>query len=168
MNQSNSNPYQPPVADLHDLQSDSKILNFTRFTAWGVFGLSVLTLGIYPIYWMYSRALTVNENHSNRISLGLLYGLVITTILSFASEFFGDSDSAVLVSGVLTVVYIVLYLTVLFTLRNRLQDIINTEKTPYISSLSGVLTFFFNSIYLQYKINEAIDAEKTMANVGVE
>lgn len=160
MNENNANPYQTPEANLNISQPQGKIVNFKRFTAWGVFGLSVITLGIYPIYWMYSRALTVNDNHGNKISMGLLHGLIAATVFSFAAEFLGDSETAAMVSLVVTVAYMVLYLIVLFTLRARLQDIINVNNSPYNQPLSGVLTFLFNCIYLQYKINEAIDSNQ--------
>ena len=110
MNENNANPYQTPEANLNISQSQGKIVNFKRFTAWGVFGLSVITLGIYPIYWMYSRALTVNDNHDNKISMGLLHGLIAATVFSFAAEFLGDSETAAMVSLVVTVAYMAIHL----------------------------------------------------------
>jgi len=157
------NPYQTPEANLNTTGVNGKVLNFKRFTAWGVFGLSIITLGIYPIYWMYTRALTVNQNHDNKISMGLLQGLVGIAVLSFASGFLGTSSEAQMVSQLISVAYFVIYLTVLFSLRNRIQEVINSDGSAFQSHLSGIMTFFFNTIYLQYKINEAIDSNSAGA-----
>jgi len=152
------NPYQTPEAELRSIGGNSRINVFKRFSAWGVFGLSVITFGIYPIYWMYSRSMVVNENFDNKINSGWLIGLIIVAILSFTSEFFlGQNQSSQILSLLITVAYMVVYLVVLFSLRNRLEEIISDSGSAFNVSIGGVMTFFFNAIYLQYKINEAID-----------
>lgn len=150
------NPYKTPAADLASTDNDKSILQFKRFSAWGVFGLSVITLGIYPIYWLYTRAQVVNSNHEKQISSALLMSMVLVTILSFASSFFGEGNIALIVGLVVAIAYMVIYILVLFKVRNRLVDIMNKSCTS-VYKLGPVLTFFFFSIYLQYKLNQCID-----------
>jgi len=156
MAEAENNPYRTPEAPLKQAVDKESILLFKRFTAWGVFGLTIVTIGIYPVYWMYSRATVINSFHENKISPVFLYTLVVAVILSTATLFFGPGDTEVIIGGVITIVYFVVYLIVLFKIRNRLQVIVNqTSDKTY--NLSIILTFFFYVIYLQYKINECID-----------
>ena len=152
----NENPYKTPEAHLVQTTSDKSILAFKRFSAWGVFGLTIVTLGIYPYFWMYTRTKTINSIHENVISPALVSAFLVVVALSYASSFFGESQQAILAGLAISLLYLVLYLVVLFKIRNRLQDIINrSSNNPY--KLGTILTFFFSSIYLQYKINECID-----------
>ena len=151
MAEDSENPYRAPD-QLTKTGKGSSILAFNRFSAWGVFGLTIITLGIYPIYWMYTRATIVNSLHGKKISSALLNSLVVVTILSFLSNFNSESGMALVVG----IVYLVIYLMVLFKIRNRLQDILTgSSKTEQV--LGTGFTFFFFTIYLQYKINQCID-----------
>ena len=151
--QSDNNQTSNDLADL---------LRIGRFSAWFVFGLSIITIGIYPIYWMYTRAKIINSLHENKISSTLLTSLIIVTVLSYGLDFFGsdndlESEISIDIVGLfIGLVYLILYLVVLFKIRNRLQIIINrTSNQSY--ELGSVFTFFFFVIYLQYKINQSID-----------
>ena len=54
------------------------------------------------------------------------------------------------------IIDLLVYLVVLFAIRNRLLDIVNNDsETTY--QLNALFTLLFGPIYLQYKINEAID-----------
>jgi hypothetical protein len=156
MNELVDNPYKAPEANLVQSTNDKGILEFKRFSAWGVLGLTIITLGIYPCYWMYSRTVTINSLHESTIPLVLPISLFCLAILSFASDLFGESEAATIAGLVILLVYFVLYLVVLFKIRNRLQSIINRSSNKQYK-LGIVLTFFFYVIYLQYKINEYID-----------
>lgn len=156
MNEAADNPYKSPEAHLDQSISDKNVQILGRFTAWGVFALTILTLGIYPIYWMYSRAKIINTLHEDKISSALLILFVVAEILWYSSVIFGGSEAAIQAGGVIAVVNMVLYLIVLFTIRNRLQDIVNRSGNKQYK-VGIVLTFFFFVIYLQYKINKCID-----------
>lgn len=156
MNAPDDNPYKTPEAYLVQSTNDKSILEFRRFTAWGVFGLTIITFGIYPYYWMYSRAKTINSLHDDKIPMVLPISLLGVVFLSYASSFFGESAEAIYASLAITLIYLVLYLVVLFKIRNRLQDIIDRSANKQYK-LGIIMTFFFYAIYLQYKINECID-----------
>ncbi len=158
MEQATNNPYKTPDAELVKTADASSVNKLGRFSAWAVFGLTVITLGIYPLYWMFTRAGTINTLHENKISSALLISLVVVTILSFGSNFLDQTQPEVIIAGmVIGIVYMVLYLMVLFKIRNRLQDILS-DAYGQSFRVGPVLTFFFFAIYLQYKINHCIDA----------
>lgn len=157
MTEETTNIYKAPESDLSVNSSSDGVQNFSRFTAWGVFGLSIITFGIYPIYWLYSRAQVLNGFHERKISNGLLMTLLVVVITSFLigfaqgfSEELGFIDA---LAGLLNLAYFILYLVVLFGFRNRMINVLNTSLNP-------VFTFFGNVIYLQYKINQAIDNQQ--------
>ena len=154
----NSSPYASPSAELIQQSNDNKsILEFKRFSAWGVAGLSIITLGIYPVYWLWSRAEIINRLHDKKITKPWLIALVTTTIVSTVMSLVPSEDPTFLiVSSVMGLAYFVPYIVVLFRSRNNLQDIMGAENNQTYK-LNGVLTFFASTIYLQYKINECID-----------
>lgn len=149
--------YKAPESSLLNNTEKGSITQMKRFSAWGVFGLTLITVGIYPIYWLYNRAESINLFHSNKISKNLLNSFLLFVVLSFAIEIFlniyPNNDLVNILSVIVSIIYLILYLVVLFAIRNRLKAIIGTAISP-------VLTFLFNAIYLQYRINKAIDQEK--------
>ncbi len=152
-----SNPYTAPTANLNAPLNNGKLKQLPRFSAWWVFLLNIVTLGIYPLWWLYSRASTLNQIQSRPIALELIYVLVVVLLGSFALGFvagFSGEEYAVIENS-LSIAYWVLYLITAFTIRNRLHDVF-IEEGHHVRT-GPILTFFFSSIYLQYKINEAID-----------
>lgn len=153
MNSVNGNPYSAPESDVSTVELATGIDNFDRFSAWAVFGLSVITFGIYPIYWMYTRSQTLNSFHDKKISPLLLTTFLLLVITSFITGLFPQTEGVVLMlAGIVNLLYLVVYLVVLFGLRNRLNEIVMDEISP-------VITFFGSAIYLQYAINKCIDQQ---------
>ena len=154
--ESSDNPYKTPEAHLAQPTNDKSILSFSRFSAWWVFALTIVTFGIYPYFWMYSRTQIINSQHNNKISSILTVSFLVGTLFSYASSFFGQSHAVNVAVMVITLVFLVLYIVLILKMRNRLQDIINrSSNTQY--RLNRVLAIFFYAIYLQYKIKECID-----------
>ena len=152
MESAGSNPYKAPESDVLNRNLECKVSNFKRFSAWGVFGLGFITLGIYYVYWIYTRTQVINEFHTRKIATGPAIGLVIVVIISFLFGIYSGAteQTNALFEGVINIAYFVLYLVAVFAIRGCLIEIADRK-------ISGVLTFFFSAIYLQYKINEAID-----------
>lgn len=153
-NRAEVSPYATPNADLNVEGSINEISKFKRFTAWGVFGLSIITLGIYPAYWLYTRSKVLNSIIDDGISLTLLNIFLVLVVVSFAVGFLSgalpDNSTLATINSFLTIPYLIIYLVILFKFRNRLRDLTNLN-------INGVITFFGSAIYLQYKINKAID-----------
>ena len=154
MEDTSRNPYQAPASDVTIAASAESIAHFKRFSAWAVFGLSLITLGIYPLYWLYSRSKTLNGFHTRKIAGGLMRSAVIAFVVlvltEVLTEAYAQSVWLALIGTLSRIAYLTLYLILLFALRNRLRDSIGSRVSP-------ILTFLFGCIYLQYKINGAID-----------
>lgn len=148
------NPYQAPASDVTVAASAESIAYFKRFSAWAVFGLSLITLGIYPLYWLYSRSKTLNGFHTRKIAGGLIMGAVVAfAVLVLTEVLIEPYTQSVLLARIdllSNIAYLALYIILLFTFRNRLLDLTGSRINP-------ILTFLFGCIYLQYKINGAID-----------
>ena len=146
--------YRAPEADLAVNLNARAVLNYQRFTAWGVVGLTMITFGIYPIYWLISRANVTNTFHPNKISIVAVNTFLASAIgvfmLAVFSGFFPDNQALGLANVLVSLINFICYFAVLFLLRNRLQEITGLKIGPF-------LTFFLNVIYLQYKINQSID-----------
>ncbi|WP_024610168.1 DUF4234 domain-containing protein [Pseudoalteromonas sp. TB64] len=158
MSEGTENIYEAPESNLSQ-DNDSKnkpILEFERFSAWGVFFLTLITLGIYGVYWLYSRINKANTLAKNKVNKNLLYGYLAMYVINFALSF---ATIPPMLSIVISLTSMVLGLVVIFSLRSSFIELINEgSKEPV--KLGGILTVFFNIIYFQYKINEAIDNQK--------
>ncbi len=150
-----SNVYQTPEADLNHQDSADGVLNFERFSAWGVFGLMIITLSYYGIYWLYKRSEVLNSFHSNKMSKSILVSFVLLVVFQILSgigvSIVPDILALTILDGLINLAYIVLYLVVLFGFRKRLMELTGDKVNP-------VLTFFGSVIYLQYKINKSTDS----------
>ncbi|WP_308367534.1 MULTISPECIES: DUF4234 domain-containing protein [unclassified Microbulbifer] len=156
-----SNPYSAPTSELTAATDDLISGDFQRFSAWWVFILSIVTLGIYPVYWICTRAQVVNRIHDNPIAPAWFYLMAIFCALTFLAGFIIPEMGIFYL--MVYIGYIVTYLASLFKVKNRLQDLMS-QSTGSAYRLGPVMTFLFNSIYLQYKINEFIDQSQQSAD----
>lgn len=154
-----ANPYQAPESVVDSTESGRLSNVFERFTTWAVFGLSIITLGIYSVYWLYSRTRQINEFVPNPISQGLKYTAIVCFGCSVLANFVSLVDPAI--GGVLSLIGLigtVLYIIWAFAMRNRIHAYLGIgPKDP--RRLGPILTFFLSVYYLQYKINKFIDQE---------
>ncbi len=150
-----TDPYATPDAQVIE-SSSASIEGLPRFSTWAVFFLSMLTLGIYSLYWLYTRVGALNSSIENKVPMALVHGYVGLTILSwvFQLAILSDPEMAQLAiaNSVVQIVSLVCFYMVIFKMRNRIcDDLLQTERW------GGFMTFFFNVLYLNYKINEAHD-----------
>jgi hypothetical protein len=152
------NPYSPPKSDVEIVNTSNPMHLFKRFSAWWVFLLTIVTFGIYPVYWLYSRSQVIGSVHRRQISEVVVWGTILvfipSTVLSYMPE--NTIPNQEIFSLLSTLVYLILYLWWLFAVRNRLLEMVRESGDPKYR-LSPIMTFFFYCIYLQYKINEQID-----------
>ncbi len=150
------NPYATPKAQLDTEAVRGNVLAFPRFSAWFVFLLTWLTLGIYHAYWIYTRGRITNRVlPSGGVPLGLTIAVVIlfcaNLIASFASGMEPENRHLQMLGLLLSVAQWIVHLVWIFTFRDVLREISNKP------AVSGWMTFFFSQLYFQYKINEFID-----------
>ena len=158
MSEESANIYEAPEAELtqQNTGGNKPILNFDRFSAWGVFFLSLFTLGIYSIYWLVSRANKANALAKHQVNQNLIYGYIAIYAINFVLAF---TDISEVLSAMASIISLIVGLVFIFSLRTSLKELINEGSNEPVH-LSGILTFFFYAIYFQYKINEAIDNQK--------
>ncbi|AWB68378.1 hypothetical protein C2869_19080 [Saccharobesus litoralis] len=151
------NAFEAPKADLQSGSGAQDILEFKRFSAWGVFFLSIITLGIYYLYWLYSRGIQMNEfAQEAKVKMNALYAYIVLSVLANILGIFDENTELAIASGVLSLIGFVFYIIAVFSMRAALQEVINKSASEPVK-LGGVLTFFFSAIYFQYKTNQAID-----------
>jgi uncharacterized Tic20 family protein len=165
---SENNPYSTPSADLHVPLSDNSIeaiKKIPRFSTWAVVGLSIITLGIYSYYWLYSRTKMLNSllvDSNNKIPSGLTLSIIILAIINFFLSLYplfnaGQVSSAIDgLSMFISIIGVILFLVWAFSFRKRLNTLSNSQKGERFW-LGGILTFLINVYYFQYKINQIHD-----------
>ncbi|GKW51975.1 DUF4234 domain-containing protein [Pseudoalteromonas shioyasakiensis] len=158
MSEESANIYEAPEAELTQQNNggNKPILNFDRFSAWGVFFLSLITLGIYAIYWLVSRTNKANALAKHQVNQNLVYGYIALYVINIAVAFTSIPE---VFSSIISIITFIVGLVFIFSLRASLKELINEGSNEPVH-LSGILTFFFYAIYFQYKINEAIDNQK--------
>lgn len=156
-----SNPYKTPEASVDTSQGGKLSGVFERFSAWGVFGLSLITLGIYPLYWLYTRTTQLNIHTREPISSGFVFSTLILYFMGLmgniadALEWNVEITLALALAGMVGTIMFIVWA---FKIRNRIHDLVGANNGDS-KWFSAVLTFFLNSLYLQYKINCLIDEE---------
>jgi len=161
MNQETANPYQTPEASVETASGGKLSSVFDRFSAWGVFGLLLITLGIYGLYWLYNRTQRLNQHVENPISSTFITTTLVLYVIGILTNFaplLGIAPEISLALGLAGLVGTIMWFVWLYKLRNRIHDYLSASKEKG-NWFGPILTFFFNVIYLQYKINQSIDSE---------
>ncbi len=158
------NAFEAPKADLSDTNNDKPILEIERFSTWYVLLLSIITLGIYNLYWLYSRSAKINTlAQDKKTNVTALYAYICLFVLYNLMSFFNDPNATSMIAGLLTFAFaianLVAYVMTVFSMRWSVAEVINKGGEEHVH-LGGIMTFFFSSLYFQYKINEAIDKQK--------
>ena len=120
---------------------------------------TVITLSIYPWFWVFSRKKILNQLTESKITESLPVIFVITAILSVFLQGYGetqlDGESAIALSGLFQLISVVLMIVIAFQMKKVLEEFsVNNEMKI---SYNGFLTFLLSFIYINYKLNENID-----------
>ena len=167
------NPYAPPKANVVDVPAEvATIEAFPRFSTWWVLLLAILTFGVYPLYWLYARTKILNRVvPANPIPMGLAVAAVALFLLNLAGGVLDGIYAEQLAIGVrrtftaVAWISVVVNLVWVFKFRNRLNERFMSHKGDCYW-LGPLLTFFFQVLYLQYKLNQLIDRERTATSLG--
>ncbi|MGA1983632.1 MAG: GYF domain-containing protein [Acidobacteriaceae bacterium] len=126
--------------------------------------IGVFTCGLFSIVWMFVQAAWMRKVNPNSKALTyyiaaiLVYVIAIVAQVAIALAGRNGSPTSTFtgVYFVCLLVYFVLFLVAIFTMRSDMEAHFNGPE-PIGLSLSGVMTFFFNVLYFQYhftRINE--------------
>ena len=119
---------------------------------------SVITLSIYPWFWVFSRKKILNQLTESKITESLPAFFVITSILSLFLQGYGETqyDESIIAAGNgLSLISVVLMIVIAFQMKKVLKEFSdnNEMKIPY----NGFFTFLLSFTYINYKLNENID-----------
>jgi hypothetical protein len=163
------NPYAPPSATVVDATADG-YRDFPRIATWWVFLLLVITLGLYGPYWLYTRIKILNGRlSSDQIPIDLPIAVLVLSLVDLAAGvavgFYPDGGWVQLLSTGVRWPAIGVNLVCVFSFRKRLnQHADASSEGPYW--VGGVATFFLQVLYLNYKLNQRIDAERITDSSG--
>lgn len=163
-----NNPYETPSTELIDNEVTSNSLaDFDNFSTWYVIGLTLITLGFYLVYWLYSRTKILNTLKSVE-PIGEAF-IMTTIVLYFGSFFSGfgelyftDEPVYLVFSQIISIASNILFLVWVFKFKNRLNSYFSNNVADW-SFLNSVFTFFFQTFYLSFKLNENIELMESNA-----
>jgi hypothetical protein len=160
------NPYAPPTAAAGSpvaerVQDQSGAYRAEQRSVLLLIVLTVITLGIYPSVWFLRRRRFLDSLDSTKKLGGLAAAPLAGFIVSFVSGFVGlppEVDRAVSLAG--GAAGIIAAFRVARILRS------DFARSGRLLQVSGLATFFFNALYLQYKINQAADTPPSARGAG--
>ena len=139
----------------------SPLAGFQEQNVWLVLLLTIITLGIYAVFWLRRQGRQFHQLRPDLMPAGaLLYGNIVLgfTCLSAGLDI-ASAVSAVsvldTVSSGLDKVAGVLVLVLAFQVRNGFNSLIGTRRGTDLW-FSGVYTWLLNVVYLQYKLNKTL------------
>ncbi|EHM09273.1 hypothetical protein TheveDRAFT_0085 [Thermanaerovibrio velox DSM 12556] len=126
--------------------------------------LSVVTMGIYPAYWVYSRRDAFNQMGSAHV--GDVLGTV-PLILGFVSLGFSFKSAispiwGSMAGGLASLVGAVMMILACFRYRENLRFYVKIRDASPLAAesvaRSWFMTLIFGALYLQYHVNRLLDA----------
>lgn len=154
------NPYEPPKASV---ATDPQAPQLKKLSVWLMIGLTIVTLGLYLPYWMYTRTKMFNEvigdEDVNQIFTTFAVGFFLLTYGFDVSESFLDIPSNA--AGIFKVLGLASNICVLvwaLMFRSALNGYTRAKPRDELWS-NGFFTWIFQSFYHQYKINQIVDAQ---------
>jgi hypothetical protein len=138
-----------------------KISKFPRINVIYDRKITYITFSFYIFFWLKKYSNILNKELSDKKISNIWFPLSITvTIINFVMIFIeiftNDNPQIVLIGKQINTIYIIILILWLFKVRDKMNIVLETEKnTQYW--YSGILTFFFNIWYLQYKTNRIQD-----------
>ena len=131
---------------------------------WGVlFLLEVVTRQLFNLIWALVQANWARKLINNNKPLVLVAMYPAGIIAGIAAEVVagGSNSGAVAIAAGLCIIGgVIAYIIGIFSIRSAMEEYYNSTENIGLS-LSGVMTFFFSAVYLQYHINRIARWKKT-------
>jgi len=154
------NPYAPPAAETASIEArglGNAPFERHRFSVALLLVIAIFTLNLYGPFWQLRRRKLVDQLDSDRklgialplVAAFLLGGGIVLGVIEGVSESGGDfGENVARVGGI-----VALFAT--FRIRRILLD--HCSRSGMGRDISGLGTFFFGPLYLQFKINQIAD-----------
>jgi len=165
---------------------------FQKKSVTALFFLSLITFGIYTAVWYIKRANEFkNLGTEKKLNKTLAVILLILTCIgllafifmayyffSFFMQIFVTAvaggtpnlqgvetiNSMTYISNIVSILTFIFYLILGFSVRGIINEFRHKKKIEI--KVNGLLTFFFNFLYLQYEINRTIDGREYQKRIG--
>ncbi len=137
-------------------KNDRRLLLIPKTPVLLIVLLSIVTLGMYGVYWFMSRRDAINGLDSqNQLSAEMLKGLFALyggLLLFNVLKVMGVVSGMDVLLAVVSLVVTILFLVETFKVRRILLDHLDANFSG-LKTISGFLTLTLSIIFLQYKIN---------------
>ncbi len=163
-------PEHSPNSGISEDKPGSPIQSLPRISTWHVVAFSILSLGIYNTYWLYTRTQLINQLHDKKIPMSVPHTviglLLVNFIFSIMSGVNPDNLEYSELASLSGLIFSLCNVFWVFMLRHRIHRMtLAGEKSLFW--LNGIFTFLFQVAYLQYKINEYIDEHTSESSLTV-
>lgn len=145
------------------MQAEHSILDYPSIPSWGVLILSIATLGLYPIWWFYSRAKIINGVQADSISNWQIHILAAVALLNVALDLIPGLALPEILINCIFWGHLGVYFWVVFCFKSEIESSLYLNKVREFQ-LSMFLSFILSPIYFQYKINDAASEVGSYAN----
>lgn len=125
--------------------------------------LEIVTRQLFNLVWAMVQANWARKliNNNKPLVLVAMYPAGIIAGIAAQLVSLGENRDAVLVvSGICIIGGVIAYIIGIFSIRSAMEEYYNSTENIGLS-LSGVMTFFFSTVYLQYHINRIARWKKT-------
>jgi hypothetical protein len=123
--------------------------------------LEIFTRQLFNLIWALVQANWARKLIKNNKPLVLVAMYPAGIIAGIVAEVVGGSDSALAIPAAICIIGgVIAYMIGIFSIRSAMEEYYNSTENIGLS-LSGVMTFFFSAIYLQYHINRIARWKKT-------
>lgn len=152
----------PPTNSVETVEETSSLATLEHFrvqSVWLVLFLSIITAGIYAIFWLRRQSLIINRLRPD-LKLSVVYAnsVLVFAFLRTGLDFAGglsESESIDTWAKISDRFFGLLLLFLSFQVRAGLNSMLRVPKRDFYS-FSGVYTWLFSVTYLQYKLNQNI------------
>lgn len=119
--------------------------------------LGIATLGLFNILWALIQANWARRliKDNKPLALVAMYPAGVVTVVMMTAFRVALVPLVNLITGIV-------YLVGIFSIRSAMEDYYNSTENIGLS-LSGVMTFFFSTVYLQYHVNRIARWKRTGA-----
>ena len=150
----------PPVNSPAAVESPLAAMgNFQVQSPWLVLLLSVVTLGVYTVFWLRKNIVILNRLRPDlKVSPGTATFALVFSVFSLildVASWVSRSQSIDSFSNILDRLYGLLVLILSFQMRNAFNTMLQAQKGGPLW-FSGLWTWLLSAIYLQHQINKDI------------
>ncbi|HEY2360178.1 MAG TPA: DUF4339 domain-containing protein [Candidatus Angelobacter sp.] len=125
--------------------------------------LEIVTRQLFNLIWALVQANWARKlikNNKPLVLVAMYPAGIIAGIAAGVVGAGGDSDATAVAAGLCVIGGVIAYIIGIFSIRSAMEEYYNSTENIGLS-LSGVMTFFFSAVYLQYHINRIARWKKT-------